>query len=137
MDKKRVLFICTGNSARSQMAEGFGKVLGKSKWEVYSAGIEPKGLNPYAVKVMQEEAIDISQQKSKDIDEELLNKMDLVVTLCDHAQKNCPAVPPNIKTLHWSLPDPSLFTGTEDMILEKFRTIREEIKKRIENLLTE
>lgn len=137
MDRKRVLFLCTGNSARSQIAEGFGKVLGKSKWEVYSAGIEPKGLNPYAVKVMQEAGIDISEQKSKDLDRELLRKMDLVVTLCDDAQKNCPTVPSNIKTLHWSLPDPSLFTGSEDVILKKFRAIRQEIKKRIENLLKE
>ncbi len=131
---KKVMFICTGNSARSQMAEGYAKNLLKNKFKVYSAGLNPKGINPYAIKVMREMGIDISGQKSKVIDVELLHQMDLVITLCDSAKESCPVTPPAIQTLHWSLPDPSEFFGTEQEILESFRRIRDEIKNRIEML---
>lgn len=130
---KKVMFVCTGNSARSQMAEGYAKNLLKNKFKVYSAGLNPKGINPYAIKVMREMGIDISGQKSKVIDEELLHQMDLVITLCDSAKESCPVTPPAIQTLHWSLPDPSEFFGTEQEILESFRRIRDEIKNRIES----
>lgn len=132
---KRLMFICTGNSARSQIAEGLAKHLLKNKYEIQSAGLKPKRVNPYAIKVMREIGIDISGQKSKAIDEKRLNQMDLVITLCDNAQESCPVTPPSIQTLHWSLPDPSAFSGSEDEILESFRKIRDEIKTRIERLL--
>jgi len=130
---KKVMFICTGNSARSQMAEGLAKSLLKDKYEIHSAGLKPKGVNPYAIKIMQEIGIDISSQKSKVIDEKLLTQMDLVITLCDNAKESCPVTPPSIQTWHWSLPDPSEFSGSEEEILESFRKIRDEIKNRIEN----
>lgn len=131
---KKVMFICTGNSARSQIAEGLAKSLFINEYEVYSAGINPKAVNPYAISVMKEIGLDISKQKSKAIDEKLLNQMNLVVTLCDNAQESCPVTPPSIQALHWSLPDPSEFSGSEEEILESFRKIRDEIKNRIEKL---
>ena len=128
------MFICTGNSARSQMAEGLAKTLLKNKYEIHSAGLNPKGINPYAVKVMRELGIDISSQKSKEIEEKLLKQMDFVITLCDNAKESCPVIPPNIPTLHWSFPDPSEFSGRESEILQFFRKIRDEIRERIASL---
>ena len=131
---KKLMFVCTGNSARSQMAEGWARFLGKEKWEVYSAGLEPKGINPYAVQVMQEEGVDISRQKSKNLDYELMKQMDVIVTLCDNATESCAVTPPNIVTLHWSLPDPAAFSGSTEMVLKEFRTVMNDIKQRVETL---
>lgn len=128
------MFVCTGNSARSQMAEGWARVLSRGKWEVHSAGLEPKGVNPYAVKVMQEIGVNISQQKSKNLDYELMRQMDVIVTLCDNAQESCPVTPPGIKTFHWPLQDPAGFAGSEAEIIQGFRTVRDEINIRIEAL---
>jgi arsenate reductase (thioredoxin) len=133
----KIMFLCTGNSCRSQMAEGFAQELGKGFIEAYSAGLNPAGVNEKAVKVMKEIGINISQQKSKPIDETLLKKMDMIITLCDNASEACPWTPPEIKRLHWSLSDPAKAVGTEKEIMNEFRKIRDEIKGKIVNFLKE
>jgi len=134
----KIMFLCTGNSCRSQMAEGIANFFGKGIIKAYSAGLNPAGyVHPYAVKVMSEIGIDISHYTSKSIDEELLKEMDMVITLCGDAYETCPMTPPNIKKLHWGLPDPAKATGSEEEILNVFRSVRDEIKKRIENLIEE
>ena len=131
----KILFICTGNSCRSQMAEGFARALGGDRIEAYSAGTEPKGLNPRAVAAMAEVGIDISHHISKLIDPDLLNRVDLAITLCGDALETCPVIPAHVRHLHWGLPDPARATGTEEQIMAKFRAVRDEIRRRIENLL--
>lgn len=137
MPQKKVLFLCTGNSCRSQMAEGFARALAGDRWEVYSAGTNPVGVNPRAVQVMAEVGIDISGQTSKAVDLEILHAADVVVTLCGDARDSCPVTPPGVRRLHWPLEDPAKATGTEEEILHKFRQVRDEIKKRVEELLAE
>ncbi|WP_018133334.1 arsenate reductase (thioredoxin) [Effusibacillus pohliae] len=138
MDKKPVIyFLCTGNSCRSQMAEGWAKHFGRDKVEVYSAGIETHGLNPRAVAVMQEAGVDISQQTSDLIDPILLHRADYVITLCGDANDRCPVTPPQVKRLHWGLEDPAKATGTEEQILNKFREVRDVIRDRIKVFLGE
>ena len=127
----KVMFLCTGNSCRSQMAEGFARELGKGLIEAYSAGLSPQGVNPKAVAVMKEIGIDISKQQSKAIDPERLEKMDTVITLCDNASESCPWTPPAIKRIHWSLKDPAHATGSEEEVLNEFRRVRDEIKEKI------
>jgi arsenate reductase len=131
----KIMFLCTGNSCRSQIAEGFARELGKGIVGAYSAGLNPAGLNQRAVKVMKEIGIDISQQKSKSIDQELLKTMDVVITLCDNAAESCPWTPPEIKRLHWSLKDPAKATGSEEEIMIKFRRVRDEIRDRLVEFL--
>jgi len=133
----KLMFLCTGNSCRSQMAEGFVRELGKGIIEAYSAGLSPAGLNGHAVKVMSEIGIDISQQKSKAIDGELLKTMDVIITLCDNAAESCPWTTPEIKRLHWPLIDPAAFYGSETDKLQVFRTVRDQIKELVENLIKE
>ncbi|WP_407893402.1 arsenate reductase (thioredoxin) [Lacticaseibacillus sp. N501-2] len=128
---KKIYFLCTGNSCRSQMAEGFAKQLLPSDWQIQSAGIETHGLNPKAVQVMQEVGIDISQHTSKLIDPTYLNQCDLVVTLCGDARDRCPVTPKSVTKLHWPLPDPAAATGTPAQQLEVFRAVRDQIKARI------
>jgi arsenate reductase (thioredoxin) len=134
---KKVMFLCTGNSCRSQMAEGFARELGKGVIEPYSAGLNPAGLNKRAVKVMKEIEIDISQYKSKPIDSELLKTMDIIITLCDNAAESCPLTPPQIKRIHWSLKDPAKAEGTEDEIMHEFRMARDEIGQKVKNIIEE
>ena len=110
-DPLRILFVCTGNSARSQMAEGFARHLGQGRVEALSAGMEPSRLNPYAVKVMRERGIDISGQQSKAFDWDLAQRMDMVVTVCGNADERCPVLPSEVKRLHWPLEDPGAATG--------------------------
>ena len=129
-EHKKILVICTGNSARSQMAEGFLKYY-KKKWEIYSAGIKPTGLNPLAVEVMLEKGIDISGYKSKSIDLFLNKKFDYVVTVCDNAKESCPVFPGNAKHIHWSLKDPASIEGTKEERLNVFRKTRDEIHNRV------
>lgn len=119
------------------MAEGFARELGKGLIEPYSAGLSPQGVNEKAVKVMKEFGIDISSQKSKSIDIELLKKMDIVITLCDNAAESCPWTPPEIKRLHRPLTDPAAFYGSETDKLQVFRTVRDQIKELVENLINE
>jgi arsenate reductase len=133
----KIMFLCTGNSCRSQMAEGFARELGKGIIEAHSAGLNPAGLNKKAVRVMNEIGIDISQHKSKPIDEALLKEMDVIITLCDNAAESCPLTPPGIKRLHWSLKDPAKAEGTEDEIMEEFRRVRDEIKENIIGFINE
>ncbi len=131
----KLMFICTGNSCRSQMAEGFARALGGDRVEVYSAGTQPRGLDARAVAVMAEVGIDISHQTSKLIDAELLEQMDLAVTLCGDVLETCPVIPGHVRHLHWGLPDPARVTGTEDMVMNAFRSVRDEIRRQVERLL--
>ncbi len=133
----KVLFVCTGNSARSQMAEGFARHLGQGQVEAHSAGIAPSGLHPFAVRAMQERGIDISGHSSKAFDWELARQMDVVVTVCGHANESCPVLPPEVKRLHWPLEDPAAATGTETEISAKFREVRDLIEIRVQALLRE
>jgi arsenate reductase len=131
-EKRRILFICTHNSARSQMAEGFVKTLYPDNYEVFSGGTEPSQVNPYVIKVMAELGIDISGQYAKNVNEFLDRKIDYVVTVCDQAQATCPFFPGGKTYLHKSFQDPSVFQGTEEEILEQVRKVRDEIKDWIE-----
>ena len=132
--KEKVLFICTHNSARSQMAEGFLNALYGDRYEGSSAGIEPAQVNPYAIKVMAEIGIDISKHRSKSVEDFRGKNFDYVVTVCDHAKEVCPFFPGE-KILHRSFEDPSEFKGNEDEILEEVRRVRDEIKDWIEKTL--
>ena len=135
--KLKVMFLCIGNSCRSQMAEGFARELGKGIIEPYSAGLSPAGVNPNAVRVMKEIGIDISNQKSKTIDEELLKKMDIIITLCGHAEASCPMTPPEIKRIHWPIEDPVGAIGTEEEIMKAFQKARDDIKTKIQSVVKE
>lgn len=139
MDKKPlVYFLCTGNSCRSQMADGFMKALGGERYEVKSAGLEAHGLNPRAVQVMKEAGVDISTHSSDVIDPETLNCADYIITLCGHADEHCPVISnKNVVKWHWGFDDPAKAIGTEGEIMTSFRTVRDSIKKRIEAFLTE
>ena len=133
MDKQRVLFLCTGNSARSQMAEAFLRKYAGEAFEAHSAGLEPKGVNPLTVTVMSEVGIDISDQTSKGI-ETYLGKVlfQYLITVCDDAEKNCPTVWPGVNTwMHLSFEDPAKFEGTEELKLAKFREVRDLMEKKI------
>jgi arsenate reductase (thioredoxin) len=131
----KVLFLCTGNSARSQMAEGYLRHVAGDRFEAMSAGIEPKGLNPLAVEAMKEIGIDISGQTSKDVVKLLGQHIPYVVTVCDNARERCPIFPRTYKFLHWSFDDPAAASGTDDEKLAVFRRVRDEIKKRIDEEL--
>lgn len=138
MDKKLVYFLCTGNSCRSQIADGFLNALGGDLFEVKSAGLEAHGLNPRAVAIMKEAGIDISDHTSDVIDPEILSKADYIITLCAHADDNCPVVRNDkAERWHWGFDDPAKATGSEDEIIEKFREVRDSIKSRIEQFLKE
>lgn len=125
MTKKTIYFLCTGNACRSQMAEGWGKHYLQESWNVYSAGIEAHGVNPNAIKAMQEVAIDIRDQTSEKIDLAILHDADLVVTLCGDAKDNCPTIPSHVKHEHWEFVDPA----GQDWSL--FQKVRDAIGKRI------
>ncbi|MDI6601567.1 MAG: arsenate reductase (thioredoxin) [Thermoanaerobacteraceae bacterium] len=127
MPKKRIMFLCINNSCRSQMAEGITKAFKGDEYEVFSAGMEPTHVNPRAIEALKEIGIDISGQYSKLIDNDLLNSMDMVVTLCGEAEEACPVTPPHIKREHWPLPDPARAMGTEEEIMSKFREVRDKI----------
>jgi arsenate reductase (thioredoxin) len=131
----KVMFLCTANSCRSQMAEGFAKELCKDLIEVHSAGLMAAGVHRRAAAVMKELHIDITGQKSKEIDSVLLRKMDVVITLCSHAEEYCPTTPPEVKRLHWPVRDPVGMIGTEEEIMTDFRRARDEIKEKIEGLI--
>jgi arsenate reductase len=131
----KIMFLCTGNSCRSQMAEGFAREFGKGLIEPYSAGLVAAGVNPRAVAVMKEAGIDISRQKSEEIDEDLLRTMDIVITLCGNAEEACPYTPPEIKRIHWPVKDPVGTIGTEEEIMREFRRARDEIKKKMLGLI--
>jgi arsenate reductase len=135
--RKKIVFVCTGNSCRSQMAEGFARYLGGDRWEVHSAGTSPQGVNPRAVRAMVEAGVDISGQRSKAIAPGLLESADIVVTLCGDAEEKCPLTPPSVRRLHWPLEDPARATGTEEEIMARFRAVRDEIRQRVAALIAE
>lgn len=137
-NKPLVYFLCTGNSCRSQIADGFLKALGSDKYEVKSAGLEAHGLNPRAVQTMKEAGIDISNHTSDVIDPEILKEADYIITLCGHANDNCPVVRNDkAERWHWGFDDPAKATGTEEEITAKFAEVRDSIKNRIEQFLKE
>ena len=117
------------------MAEGFARHLGRGQVDAHSAGMEPSRLNPFAVAAMREKGIDISHQHSKAFDEPLARQMDLVVTVCGHANESCPVLPPEVKRLHWPLEDPAAATGREAEIRAKFREVRDLIEGRVRDLV--
>ncbi|MFD2413586.1 arsenate reductase (thioredoxin) [Paenibacillus rhizoplanae] len=131
MDKKSIYFLCTGNSCRSQMAEGWAKKYLSEEWIVYSAGIEAHGLNPKAVQAMSEVGIDISAQTSDIIDPQLLNNADLVITLCGDAADKCPITPPQVKREHWGFDDPAKAQGTDEEKWAVFQRVRNQVGERI------
>ena len=135
MTKRRVLFLCTHNSARSQMAEGFLRHLAGDRFEVESAGTEQTHVNPLAVTAMAEVGVDLSGHRSKTLDRFLDQPWDHVITVCDHANERCPVFPRSAHRLHWSFEDPSGATGTEGERLAVFRRIRDEIGTRIQGWL--
>jgi arsenate reductase (thioredoxin) len=130
-----ILFLCTGNSCRSQMAEGWAKWYGRPLFDIQSAGIESHGKNPRAIAVMKEVGVDISQQESTRVTDDMLENADLVVTVCGHADEHCPVLPPGTSKEHWPLEDPAKAQGTEEEIMEQFRACRDDIKQRVKDLL--
>lgn len=138
-ENKRVLFLCTGNSARSQMAEAFLRKYAGNYFEAHSAGLEPKGINPYTIRVMQEVGIDLAGQSSKSV-MEYLGKVHChyLITVCAHAEENCPRVFPGVvEHLHWEFEDPAAFAGSDEAKLEKFRQIRDQIEARVKAWVAE
>lgn len=131
----RVLFLCTGNSCRSQMAEGWGRTLGVGLLDVRSAGIEAHGKNARAIAVMREAGVDISAQESTRLTPDLLEWADVLVTVCGHADEHCPVLPPGKRKLHWPLQDPAKAIGTEAEILQQFRGTRDEVQHRVTDLI--
>ncbi len=131
----KVLFLCTGNSCRSQMAEGWARVIGGDEVEALSAGIEAHGKNPRAIGVMQEAGVDISAQESTRLTDEMLASADYLVTVCGHADEHCPVLPAGMQKEHWPLDDPAKAAGTEDEIMAVFRASRDDIRRRVDELL--
>jgi len=132
-----LLFLCTGNACRSQMAEGWGRQLGGDWLQVQSAGIEAHGKNPRAIAVMAEAGVDISGQESTRVTDEMLAAVDVLVTVCGHADEHCPAVPAGLRKIHWPLDDPARATGTEEEIMAVFRASRDDIRRRVAAMIDE
>lgn len=133
--KAKVLFLCTGNSCRSQMGEGLLKALGGDRFEVFSAGVEPSRVHPMSVLVMQELGIDISQQTSDDVNQYLDTGIDIVISVCDHAAQTCPTFPGQVERIHWSLKDPFHGWDVDESKLPDYRATRDDLKQRIEGFL--
>ncbi|HSW65145.1 MAG TPA: arsenate reductase ArsC [Dissulfurispiraceae bacterium] len=131
----KVMFLCTANSCRSQMAEGLARQLGSGLIEAGSAGVIAVAVQPRSIAVMQEIGIDISHHRPKAMDEKLMRTMDYVITLCDRGAAACPALPGTVRRIHWSIKDPVGFIGSEDEIMNDFRRARDEIRERMELLL--
>ncbi len=125
---KKVLVLCTGNSCRSQIAEGYLRHFAGGNAQIYSAGIETHGVNPRAIKVMHESGIDISSHTSNNINEYMDIDFDFVITVCDNAKESCPYFPTKAKKIHYNFPDPAKATGTEDEIMDRFKMVSEMIK---------
>jgi arsenate reductase len=134
-DRKRVLILCTGNSARSQMAEGFLRHDGGDDFLVESAGLEPSFVRAEAIEVMRELGIDISGQRSKSLDEFLGQTFDCVITVCDNAKQNCPLFPAATDRIHWSIDDPAAVTGDQQTRLQAFRAARDELRIRLNKFI--
>ena len=130
-ERKRVLILCTGNSARSQMAEGLLRHLGGDDFEVASAGVAPTRVRHEAIKVMNEIGVDISSQQAKSVEEFTAQNFDYVITVCDNANEQCPVFPGDVQRIHWSFDDPAMATGDEESRLVIFRRVRDEILRRL------
>lgn len=133
--KPKILFVCTHNSARSQMAEGFARYYAGDLIDVDSAGTNPTGVNVYAVEVMNERGVDISDQTSKPLPEKNLQDYDYLITVCGDAREACPVLPSNVKTEHWPIPDPSRVQGQPTEIVGVFRLIRNQVEDRVQDFL--
>lgn len=134
---KRILVLCTGNSCRSQIAEGYLRYFAGDRAEVYSAGIEAHGVNPRAVQVMKEDGVDISRQRSNNVREYTGISFDFVITVCDNAKERCPIFPSTAKQLHQNFDDPAKATGTDTEVMNAFRKVRDEIKGFCRNFVAE
>lgn len=132
---KKVLVLCTGNSCRSQLAEGYLRHFAGKKAEIYSAGVETHGVNPRAIATMKEDGIDISAHTSNNVEEYKNIDFDFVITVCDNAKERCPYFPTNATKFHYNFPDPAKATGTEEEILEQFRHVRQMIKEYSEDFV--
>ena len=132
---KKVLVLCTGNSCRSQIAEGYLRYFAGNKAEIYSAGIETHGVNPKAILTMKEDGIDISNHTSNNIEEYKNIDFDFVITVCDNAKERCPFFPSNAKKFHYNFPDPAKATGTDEQIKQEFRNVRQSIKDYCQNFV--
>jgi arsenate reductase len=134
---KNILVLCTGNSCRSQIAEGYLRHFANNKASIYSAGIETHGVNPKAIQVMAEDGIDISRHTSNNIDEYMDIPFDFVITVCDNAKENCPYFPTKAQRFHQNFPDPAKATGDAEEVMNEFRRVRGMIKKYSENFINE
>ncbi len=134
---KKVLVLCTGNSCRSQIAEGYLRFFAKENAEIYSAGVETHGVNPKAILIMKEDGIDISKHTSNNIDEYFDIDFDFVITVCDNAKERCPFFPTKAKKIHHNFPDPAKAKGTDEEILEEFRVVSQLIKTYCKNFVNE
>ncbi len=134
-DKKRVLILCTGNSTRSQMAEGLLRHMGGNRFDVESAGVEPSHVRPQAIEAMREIGIDISGHRSKSVDEFSGQEFDYVITVCDNANERCPVFPGKTERIHWSFEDPAAAQGDEKAVLSVFRRVRDEIEGRLREFI--
>ncbi|HEY0544405.1 MAG TPA: arsenate reductase ArsC [Pyrinomonadaceae bacterium] len=134
-EAKRVLILCTGNSARSQMAEGLLKDAVGNRFEVHSAGTHPSVVNPLVIEAMSERGIDISRHRSKSVDEFREQEFDYVIAVCDHANENCPIFPGRTKRIHWSFDDPAAASGSKAERLDVFRRVRDEIAARLDEFI--
>ncbi|WP_118974745.1 arsenate reductase ArsC [Taibaiella koreensis] len=134
---KKILVLCTGNSCRSQMAEGYLRHFAEERWDVYSAGVETHGVNPMAIEIMREDGIDISHHTSNNIDEYRNIAFDFVITVCDHAKEQCPFFPSRAKRFHYNFPDPAKASGTEEEIQQQFRSVRDQIKDFCQKFIAE
>ena len=132
-----ILVLCTGNSCRSQIAEGYLRHFAAERAEIYSAGIETHGVNPKAIEIMKRDGIDISAHTSNNINEYLDIDFDYVITVCDNAKESCPYFPKNAVKLHYNFPDPAKAVGTEEEVMEQFRAVREMIRSYTQNFVNE
>lgn len=132
---KKIMFLCTANSCRSQIAEGFAKEFGGKHLEIHSAGLMAAGVHKRATAIMQEIGIDISRQRSKTIDRNLLRQMDAIITLCSYAEAHCPSTPHGVERMHWPIKDPVGTVGSEEQIMNEFRRARDEIKIKVKNFV--
>lgn len=128
MIMKKILVLCTGNSCRSQIAEGYLRLFANGKAEIYSAGVETHGVNPRAIQIMKEDGLDISKHTSNNIDEYKNIDFDYVITVCDNAKERCPYFPTRAQKFHYNFPDPAKAIGTEEEIMQQFRMVRDMIK---------
>ena len=133
--KSKVLFLCTGNSCRSQMAEGWLRHLGGNRFEAYSAGIEAHGMNPRAIATMHAAGVDIRQQQSEVLNPKILDKMDLLISVCSHADQHCPIIPSTCAKQHWPFDDPAQAQGSEEEVMREFQRVCTQIRQRIEVFL--